>query len=356
MAKMICQIYLMNKKINYEETLLNLGYKLQDRGPYWQTNALYRHGDNKTALQIYKDTGVWKDYVNNTAYMPFEKLVQATIGSTDSELVSSSISHLDSYNIPSLKKDLPIMEKTYDPSCLNRLLPHYEFYSKKGIQENLLKEFQCGLCTEGKMYQRIVFPVFNLNNKIHGFSGRDMLDLPDRPKWKHIGVKTKWVYPHHLSEEYILKEKSVILVESIGDVLSLYSKGYKNCLCLFGLNISPSLINYLVKLNPEKIILSLNNDSNKEYNSGLISSIKCFYKLISFFDYDKIIICQPERNDFGDMDLKDYSKWRSKLFGFIESFDYNHIINKGNDLLRDKNSPTSLVSKILKFKKVFNNE
>lgn len=346
----------MTKKINFEETLISLGYKLHDRGSYWQTNALYRNGDNKTALQIYKDTGVWKDYVSSTAYMPFEKLVKATLGTNDEELMNSSISFLDSFSLPMFKKDLPTMEKTYDPSCLERLLPHYDFYSKKGINEDVLKKFKCGLCTEGKMYQRLVFPIFNLNNKIHGFSGRDMLDLEGRPKWKHIGIKTKWIYPHHISEESILKENSVILVESIGDVLSLHSNGYQNSLCVFGLDISPSMINYLIKLNPEKIIISLNNDSHKEYNSGLISSIKCFYKLISFFDYKKIIICQPNNNDFGEMKKEEYREWNLKFKKSLESFDYNRIINMGDSLINQKNIPQTLISKILKFKKNLTNE
>ena len=55
-----------------ESILIDLGYDLDDRGDYWQCNALYRDGDNRTALQIYKDTGVWKDYVEETGFLPFK--------------------------------------------------------------------------------------------------------------------------------------------------------------------------------------------------------------------------------------------------------------------------------------------
>ena len=48
-----------------KDTLISLGYKLSDRGKYWQCAAAHRGGDNQTALQIYKDTGIWKDYVLN---------------------------------------------------------------------------------------------------------------------------------------------------------------------------------------------------------------------------------------------------------------------------------------------------
>ena len=54
--------------MSYKEILENLGYKLSDHGSYWRTSALYRSGDNPTALQIYKDSGVWKDYVEDSIF------------------------------------------------------------------------------------------------------------------------------------------------------------------------------------------------------------------------------------------------------------------------------------------------
>ena len=45
-----------------EQILVELGYNLMDRGKYWQTNAVYREGDNKTAIQIWKDTG-WVELI-----------------------------------------------------------------------------------------------------------------------------------------------------------------------------------------------------------------------------------------------------------------------------------------------------
>ena len=47
----------------FQEILESLGYKLIDCGDHWRTQALYRNGDNSTALKIYKNTGVWMDFV-----------------------------------------------------------------------------------------------------------------------------------------------------------------------------------------------------------------------------------------------------------------------------------------------------
>ena len=76
----------MSKDLDIESILVDLGYNLDDRGEYWQTNAVYRGGDNKTALQIYKDTGVWKDYVQETGFLPFKALVEKSCEDIDSSL------------------------------------------------------------------------------------------------------------------------------------------------------------------------------------------------------------------------------------------------------------------------------
>ena len=59
-----------------KEVLTELGFKLRDRGPYWQTNALWRNGNNFTAVQIYKDSGVWRDYVDDTSFLGDNSLFQ----------------------------------------------------------------------------------------------------------------------------------------------------------------------------------------------------------------------------------------------------------------------------------------
>lgn len=339
--------------INLKETLDNLGYNLLDRGDYWQTNALFRGGDNRTAIQIYKDTGVWKDHVNQTPFMPFKKLVQATLGSNDDEVIEGAIFKQDLFtdNVKLDNKPRISMEKTYNNSCLSRLLPHYSFYEDKGISIDILKLFKGGLCTEGKMYQRFVFPIYNTQLKIHGFSGRDMRPSSDRPKWKHVGTKTKWLYPHHLSEIHIEKSSEIILVESIGDVLSLYQNGIKNVICTFGTLISPSLISYIVKLNPKKIIFSFNNDSDNKNNAGLLGCIKSFFKLITYVDYEKIKIVLPVKNDFGDMDRIDFNKWEEKKESFSSNFDYNKIVDYALEMNSNQKQPQDFIKKIKNFKK-----
>lgn len=298
--------------MDYKQVLEDLGYRLKDHGSYWRTSAIYRSGDNSTALQIYKDTGVWKDYVEDSMFLPFEALLQKTLNTNDKTILSSYLKDV-SVNIQhrTAKKNLLSEEKTYPKSCLSRLLPHYDFYLEKGITEDTMKQFQCGLAMSGKLYQRVIFPVFRSDGLIHGFSGRKVTEDP-RPKWLHNGRCSDWFYPYYSIDQVaacIKKERSVYIVESIGDCISLFDSGIKNVLVSFGLNISPKFIARLNGLPLDKVFLSFNNDFNSEFNRGFEGAIKSIFKLSDQMDFEKIFFAPPSENDFGDMSKEQLDKF-----------------------------------------------
>ena len=338
-----------------KDTLISLGYKLRDRGKYWQCAAAHRGGDNQTALQIYKDTGIWKDYVQQTAFMPFKKLLQIALGTTDEKILKKYLKDDVDVTFNKIKSTEKIeMEKIYPENVLDKLLPHYEFYNKRGISSNTLRLFKGGLATEGKMYQRFVFPIYNEHGQIHGFSGRDMVDSENRPKWKHIGTKTKWTYPLYVDSsirDLIESSGEVILAESIGDVLNLYEKGFGNCLAVFGLEISPTLICSLTGLSPKNIVISTNNDLEKDYNRGLNAAIKNYLKLSSYFDYDKLSICLPVKNDFGDMEDSDFENWEDKKNNLQKENQRDQILKKAQEMLKQNILPKNFSTKVNKLKK-----
>ena len=86
--------------MNYKEVLENLGYRLKDHGSYWRTNAVYRSGDNSTALQIYKDTGVWKDYVAGDGFLPFPALIEKTVGKDNLKNLTSDAFKKEVFGAP----------------------------------------------------------------------------------------------------------------------------------------------------------------------------------------------------------------------------------------------------------------
>jgi DNA primase len=338
-----------------KECLINLGYKLNDRGPYWQTNAIFRNGDNNTAIQIYKNTGVWKDHVQGSCFSPLKRLVEITLGTNDKNELKKYLEEEDigaNYNkIESIEKIE--MDEIYPEDCLSKLLPHYKFYNDRGISDETLKKLKGGFATNGKLNKRFIFPIYNEFNQIHGFSGRDMTSSEGRPKWKHIGKKKSWIYPLYANKETktaIQEKDSVILVESIGDLLKLNERGYYNTLVTFGLDLPNKLIFSLISLNPSKVILSLNNDSGSSRNRGLEASIKNYLKLLNYLEPDKILICLPTAKDFGEMSLDQFNSWENKLLSTEPKTQQTFIIKEIQKL--EKIIPKS----ILKNKKIISNE
>lgn len=304
---------------HYRNSLEKLGYPLQDCGSHWRTRAVFRNGKTNTSLIIYKDSGVWRDFGGDEQAKPFAALIKQTLNTEDPKLLKEYlIDNPESYKTNEPKAEKIEMEKIYPDSDLEKLLPMKTFYEKRGVSSKTQEKFKCGYAGGGKMYRRMVFPIYNLDGQIHGFSGRSVIDLDNVPKWKHLGRKSGWVYPHNLSRKHIEDSNEVILVESIGDCLALYEAGFNNVLVTFGLDASTKLVSYLNSFDLDRIIIATNNDNTKENNSGALASIKIASKLSSIFDLSIIKINPPLCNDFGDMlesdtgSLDSFKEWHSR--------------------------------------------
>ena len=312
----------MSNEFEIKEVLMELGYSLKDCGTYWQCAAIHRGGDNKTALQIFKNSGGFKDYVTGetgSLKILVEKCISGAGITNVSTLAADIIKRKTSAPKAFNKRDSRIiMEKRYESEFGgNKLFPHYDFYKDRGISENVLREFKGGMCSGGQMYQRFVFPIFNEHGHIIGGAGRDLSNKPDRPKWKQLGRKTDWIYPYHTVKncrEAIDKGEDIIIVESIGDALKLYEKGYMSVLVAFGCSLSGKQICFLNSLDcSRKIIIATNNDVDKDQNPGFVSALKIYLTLSDYFDPTKTLIALPPKGDFGEISDENFSVWEKKL-------------------------------------------
>ena len=157
------------------------------------------------------------------------------------------------------------------------------------------------------MFNRYVFPIFDSEDHLIGFSGRDVssLTLEGRPKWKHLGDKKEWVFPAKINYKDLKSKKEIILVESIGDMLALMENGIKNILVTFGLNLPNKLLYFLIGMNPDKVIIAFNNDGS-ENGAGNMAASSALNKLSNYFDKNQILVKLPSTaKDFGEMHLKD---------------------------------------------------
>ena len=296
------------------EILTDIGYNLSDQGKYFRTKPLYRDSSSATVLSIRKSDGVWKDFRQDIGGT-LEDLIRLTLRLKSKSDTTKWLANkgLEGGIVPRTVEVRVDQTKIFKNELLYKLEKNHTYWERRGISSDTVSLFEGGVTFTGKMAYRYVFPIFNNKKQIIGFAGRDI--NPDqgesakyfRPKWKLIGDKSKWRFPLAVNHHFIRESKQAILVESIGDMLSLWEHGIKNCIVTFGVSLSPDTLSLLTRLDPDKIFLSFNNDSlnNGAGNKGAYQAKR---KLLEFFDEDQITIKLPNKyNDFNEMHLKEPS-------------------------------------------------
>ena len=160
--------------------------------------------------------------------------------------------------------------KTFDiglalnTNSLNKLL------EKKGYSFNEMRNL--GLISDKDtiydiFFNRILFPIHNLEGKVVGFTGR-IFNSDVTPKY--LGSKETVIYKksnilfnYHRAKEHVKLKKELIIVEGNMDAIRLYINGVKNVVALMGTALTKEQIDIIKKLRC-KVILMLDNDNAGE--------------------------------------------------------------------------------------------
>lgn len=291
-----------------KDILTEIGYTLRDCGKEYRTKPLYRDSDNPNVLCIQKETGVWFDFKENK-YGKLEDLVKLTLDLKDISEAKDFIKSKGVTHTVSRPKEKLKTQAFYKLDNLSKMFPEYEYWESRGVSSTTLKMLESGVMKEGKLNNRYVFPIFDGYDRLVGCAGRDITNKSPI-KWKLLGEKRYWVYPFKYNKDEILKAKHVFLVESIGDMLSLWEAGIKNTLVLFGLSASSKIKQILMMLNLDKIYISLNNDESEAGNNAAKS---IYASLSNHFDDNQLQIELPTKNDFGCMSKEEILTWHKRI-------------------------------------------
>lgn len=301
-----------------KEILINLGYSnISEDSKNFRMKPIYRDSSSNTVLSVRKDTGRFIDFSKQISGS-LQDLVKISLDFKSEEEAMKWLSQNGEggpLNIDQAKKAEIKQTKVFCKSSLEKMMPQYDYWVSRGVSEDTLRLFKGGVVHEGKMKNRYVFPIFDYKENLVGVSGRDLVNDPDskRPKWKHIGDKSHWKYPMQVNNKIIRQSKEVIVVESIGDMLSLWEAGVKNTAVAFGLQIGLGLISYFMRIDVEKIYLAFNNDSEKN-SAGNQAAEKNLNRLARYFDREQILIALPDKGDFGEMTPEEIGCWREREF------------------------------------------
>jgi hypothetical protein len=302
--------------VDVKSILLDIGYSnIKDNGRELRMRPIYRDSGNDSVLSVRKDTGHFIDFSKSISGS-FEYLVQISLGLKNIDEAKETLQK--KWSISDIKREhRPTVSssKIFPKSYLSKLMPIHSYWIDRGVSLKTLNVFKGGVVESGTMANRYVFPILDCKERLVGVTGRyvKLLENENIPKWLHKGRTSEWKYPLQVNHEIIEKEKKIFLIESIGDMLALWEAGIKNTLIVFGLNLSPSMISLLIKLDPDKIFISFNNDAYNN-SAGNKASEKAKQKLIKHFNPEDVEIKLPDKNDFGEMSTTEIEEWTIRNF------------------------------------------
>ena len=141
----------------------------------------------------------------------------------------------------------------------------YRFLKEQGFNDELLSE--SGLMNRDpkkglydRFWNRIMFPIMDINNRIIGFGGRVMGDA--KPKYLNspesdIFNKRRNLYGLNIARKS--REKTLILCEGYMDVISLHQAGFSNAVASLGTSLTTEHVT-LLKRYTQEVILSYDSD------------------------------------------------------------------------------------------------
>ncbi len=134
---------------------------------------------------------------------------------------------------------------------------------KKGYDYQTLNQIGLSNNDNDIYIDRIIFPLYDINGRVVGFSGRiyddshlnKYLNTKETPIFK----KGLTLYHYHVAKEEARIKKSVIVTEGFMDVIRLSTIGIRNTVALMGTALTNEQANLLKRLSPN-IILCLDGD------------------------------------------------------------------------------------------------
>ena len=239
----------------------------------------------------------------------------------------------------------------YAPNIWDALV---KFLQKRGFQDKQIVEAGLGSYSKkggvvDRFRQRLMFPIWNLQGKIVGFTGR-VLDEKDSPKYLNTPAtkvfdKGKIWYGWHLAKGEIREAGKVIVCEGQMDVISCHQFGYTNTICSSGTAITGYQLNYLRRIT-ENVLLAFDNDEAGRRSgyraTGLALASGLTVKIIDLGEY----------KDPDELVRRDLEEWRKRVDearSFVEYF--LDVFSKGKTEAKDKSKLANEIIDLIKYVK-----
>lgn len=139
----------------------------------------------------------------------------------------------------------------------------YRYLKDKGYDDDLLKE--SGLFTyergiNDKFWNRVMFPIMDINNKVIGFGGRVMGDA--KPKYLNspetkLFDKSRNLYGLNIART--ARKNNLIICEGYMDVISMHQAGFNQAVASLGTALTPGQAR-LMKRYTDQVLITYDSD------------------------------------------------------------------------------------------------
>ena len=225
----------------------------------------------------------------------------------------------------------------------------YNVLKNKGYTDEEIVESAVGIQKGNKIYDlyknRIMFPLYNLEGKIIGFSGRVYTKSDDskyiNTKETKIFKKGEILYNYEVAKTLARKEKSIIIVEGFMDVIRLSSIGIKNVVATMGTAVTKNQASIIQKLAPNIILMFDGDEAGNKATQSYLDNYG--------FNHDNIKIVRLEDNlDPDDYILKNgKEKMLYHLQHPLSAYDYKMSVYKNNIDFTNSKDISNYINSIL---------
>lgn len=303
------KINLIRQSVDIVEVIGNY-LPLHKKGKgYWAICPF--HDDTKPSLSISSELQIYRCFVCNHSgnvfgfLMDYLKISFIEAVKICADLAGIDISELNDYQPKQQlnKQEASLYTMHEEASKIYQLflkskvgLSAKEYLDKRHMSDEVIKRFQIGFAplddslykaftqlnfspmdmarsglvieNNGRYYDRfkdrVVFPIWDENGQIIGFSGRIYYKQDDQAKYMNspeseIFIKGRTLYNYHASKEAIKKAGFVYLLEGFMDVIALYKAGIENAVAIMGTALTKEHLVMLRKLT-DTIHLCLDGD------------------------------------------------------------------------------------------------
>ncbi len=224
----------------------------------------------------------------------------------------------------------------------------YRYLRKKGYEDDILKD--TGLVTidevrggRDKFWNRAMFPIMDVHNRVIGFGGRVMGD--GEPKYLNspetkIFDKSRNLYGLNIARS--TRKNQLLLCEGYMDVISLHQAGFDNAVASLGTALTSGHAN-LLKRYTKEVYLTYDSDG-----AGVKAALRAIPILKEVGIVTKVINMRPYKDPDEFIKALGAEEYQKRIDEAENSFMFEIRIMQENYDMNDPESKTAFYNEIAK--------